>query len=430
MTAAARSMSGRVFQIVALTIVVVQPAKATAAPYVYVTNFGYIEKALYTVSVIDSATDEVIADVPVDKGPEGVAVSPDGRTVYVANFGSTTISVIDAATNTVRQTADGFVRPQQIAVSPDGQRLYVSNSTLPGTISYVNAATMAIMDTAQIGLYIPYAIAVSRDGAFVFATTRSSADERHPCIYTCMIPVVILSSSDATRPGYKYVGRSISLALDPDGVRQYVVTNGNRLWSLELAEAMDEWTLPPELDLAPPRGWEFIARRPGTDLLYVSSSIGIDIIDVEKRELVDTIPNIVAPSVLHESLNALAITPDGKKIYVSETEANSVLVIDAATKAVLRRIIVGDFPEFIAIGPENPPFPPPSPIPPPHQCTGDCDGNGQVNVTELTRAIGAALGNSYLAFCSACDRNRDGRIAIDELVAAVSNALHGCASEG
>jgi YVTN family beta-propeller protein len=36
------------------------------------------------VSVIDTATDMVIATIPVGSFPFGVAVSPDGRKVYVA----------------------------------------------------------------------------------------------------------------------------------------------------------------------------------------------------------------------------------------------------------------------------------------------------------------------------------------------------------
>ena len=64
-----------------------------------------------TVSVIDTATDTVIAVVNIISEPCGIAVTPDGKNVYVANKGEYyenisyfdhNVSVIDTATNTVK----------------------------------------------------------------------------------------------------------------------------------------------------------------------------------------------------------------------------------------------------------------------------------------------------------------------------------------
>ena len=38
-----------------------------------------------TVSVIDTASNTVVTTVPVGTSPHGVAVTPDGKHVYVAN---------------------------------------------------------------------------------------------------------------------------------------------------------------------------------------------------------------------------------------------------------------------------------------------------------------------------------------------------------
>jgi YVTN family beta-propeller protein len=55
------------------------------------------------VAVLDAATLEVIADIPV--GPPtnapAVAVTPDGKKVYVANYAANTVPAIDTATNAV-----------------------------------------------------------------------------------------------------------------------------------------------------------------------------------------------------------------------------------------------------------------------------------------------------------------------------------------
>src|SRR5258708_749409 len=57
------------------------------------------------VSVIDTRTNTVVGSpIPVGAAPFGVAASPDGRFVYVANVVSNTVSVINAVTNQVSST--------------------------------------------------------------------------------------------------------------------------------------------------------------------------------------------------------------------------------------------------------------------------------------------------------------------------------------
>ena len=51
-----------------------------AAPFAYVANAGD-----NTVSVIDTATNTVVAPIAVGSLPRGVAVTPDGKRAYVTN---------------------------------------------------------------------------------------------------------------------------------------------------------------------------------------------------------------------------------------------------------------------------------------------------------------------------------------------------------
>ena len=62
----------------------------------------------------------VVDTVPAGDFPTGIAVSPDGRTVYAVNTGSGSVSVIDAATNSVIGTFAVGNRPYGIVTSPDG----------------------------------------------------------------------------------------------------------------------------------------------------------------------------------------------------------------------------------------------------------------------------------------------------------------------
>jgi len=74
-----------------------------------------------TVSVIDTATNTVVAAIPVGLFPEGVAITPDGTRVYVPNLGFDTVSVIDTATNTVVATITVGGGPLAVAITPAPQ---------------------------------------------------------------------------------------------------------------------------------------------------------------------------------------------------------------------------------------------------------------------------------------------------------------------
>ena len=62
-------------------------------------------------------------------------------------------------------------------------------------------------------------------------------------------------------------------------------------------------------------------------------------------------------------------------------------------------------------------------------CVGDCDFSRTVTVDELVLGVGMALGNTSIEHCADFDRNGDGRLAVEELVAAVGNALNGCSGQ-
>ncbi len=59
-------------------------------------------------------------------------------------------------------------------------------------------------------------------------------------------------------------------------------------------------------------------------------------------------------------------------------------------------------------------------------CTGDCNGDKSVRISELVTMVNIALGRSALSACENGDTNGDGSIRINELVLAVSHALGEC----
>ena len=99
------------------------------------------------ITVIDTQTDEVTATIsvspyegaPYGSTPNGLALSPDGKTLYVANAGNNDVAVVDVAASD-HATVQGLIPsgwyPTATAVSPDGKTLYIANGK--GIISRPN----------------------------------------------------------------------------------------------------------------------------------------------------------------------------------------------------------------------------------------------------------------------------------------------------
>lgn len=63
------------------------------------------------------------------------------------------------------------------------------------------------------------------------------------------------------------------------------------------------------------------------------------------------------------------------------------------------------------------------------ECPGDCDANRAVAINELVQAVNIALDSADITACNLADGNRDQRVRVDEIVAAVRSALAGCLTD-
>jgi YVTN family beta-propeller protein len=109
--------------------------------YVYVSN-----SMDGTVSVIRTEDNSVVKTITVGNGPSGVSVTPNGAYAYVNNTDDYTVSVIRTSENTVIDTDLSTVEIDPIkvgklpyggiAVSPDGNSVYVGNYE-DGTVSVI-----------------------------------------------------------------------------------------------------------------------------------------------------------------------------------------------------------------------------------------------------------------------------------------------------
>jgi YVTN family beta-propeller protein len=136
-----------------------------------------------TVSVIDTASNTVIKTIAVGLHPCGMALSPSGDRLYVTNANSDTVSVINTTSDTeVRALHVGnFLggrepllgsSPNAVTVSPDGRTLYVANAA-ENAVAVLDPYTRsrdAVRGLIPTGWY-PTAVAMDAAGAKLFVAS-------------------------------------------------------------------------------------------------------------------------------------------------------------------------------------------------------------------------------------------------------------------
>jgi len=113
------------------------------------------------VDVISTATNQLTARIPVatyTDGLQGIAVTPDGGSVYVTASVSNTVSVISTATNTVTTTISGLAGPVAIALNSTGTTAWVSNVDAGnGYVAVIDTATNTVTSTIP-GFSFPFGL--------------------------------------------------------------------------------------------------------------------------------------------------------------------------------------------------------------------------------------------------------------------------------
>lgn len=287
---ASHTASPNVFNVGAIPVgVAVHPSGIKA----YVTNQGH-----NTVSVIDTATNRVMATVdvaPVGQGPAGVAITPDGRKAYVANYVTDKVSVIDTVTDAVLRTVTLPAGSKPIGVAAikkaDGtQQVFVANS---GT-NTVSVITVSVIDTVPDTITHvvntdagPHGVAAKPDGTKVYVANSTSNG------------VTVIDTGTYQPAGFSLGASAVKpqgIAVKPGGIEVYVVNNGSG--SVSVINTVDN-TISATITGLGTLPYS-VAFNPSGSLAYVtnSGSSNVSIIDTATRSVVDTVSVGTTPYAL------------------------------------------------------------------------------------------------------------------------------------
>jgi YVTN family beta-propeller protein len=113
-------------------------------------NTGRLASGQSTVTPIATATNTPGPPIQVGSGPWAFAITPDGKTAYVINFYSHSVTPIATATNTPGPPIQVGQGPRAIAITPDGKTAYVA-SWQGGTVTPIATATSTAGAPIEVG---------------------------------------------------------------------------------------------------------------------------------------------------------------------------------------------------------------------------------------------------------------------------------------
>jgi len=330
---------------------------AAATYQVYVSN-----ERSGDVTVINGGDFSIAATIAVGKRPRGIHVSPDGKTVYVALSGTPIeappqidahgnpvfekkkggdddddansdkaadgIGVVNVATQKLTGKLNAGSDPEEFALSKDGRRIYISNEDTK-TASVINIAAGKLEHIIPVGQE-PEGVTTSPDGRQFYVTCEAGGD-----IY------VIDTVSYSAAAHFKVNGRPRSVAFLSSGAIGFIPSES--AGELNVIDAVNAKVLK---TIALPAGSRpmRVKLSPDEKRLYVSNGRAgtISVFDAHSYELLDTIKVGTRPW-------GIGVSPDGKFLFTANGPSNDVSVVDLQTNKEVSRIKAGASPWGIAI---------------------------------------------------------------------------------
>ena len=312
---------------------------ARRSPFVFVENTNGGD-----VSVIDATTLRVVGTIAVGLSPDDIVAAPASDVLYVSRIvhradgrptGTGELVAIDPTTRQVSWRVAFRGVPNHLAVSPDGRRVYVT--VVSGNyVDVFDPAKHALVDSVDVGTG-PHDIDVSRDGKTVYVGLIRGTDV-----------TVFDAATNRILRRIPFGANVRPIALSPDETRLYVQLS--QYYGFVVADPRTGKILR-RVAMPMPEG----AKTP--DTLPVTTNHGIRITAdgrylIANGSMTDlagiySLPNLrlVATVPVGRDPNWVTLSPDGRRVFISNRGSDDVSVIDLASRKEVARVKVGRYPQ-------------------------------------------------------------------------------------
>lgn len=311
---------------------------AMGAPCAYLSaGFGQDAGGVLVLDTVSAG----VTPIPLSKSPQGVALAPDGRRVYVVNTSGSSLdtaelAIIDATANQVVLGVPVGNFPSSLSVTPDGRYALVLNKCgLDTTCASPPSIAVVRLDTDQLigQIFGQQVIPDANCRLNAFAITPDSTRAYVACLKRGQVGIVDLLSFDQNPgciqcafKGFMTVTDNtflpMAVAISPDASRLYVASRGaskNRLSVIDTSTTASLGTLDfdPSSDNLPPT----VAVADTGSPVYVGQTTFLDGEGHHERGLlaVDADTHMVQQGISLQGGSALsmALSHDGAHLYVT-----------------------------------------------------------------------------------------------------------------
>ena len=292
------------------------------------------------VSIIDPASNKVVGTINGIEVSHGAAAAPDGSHYYISNEAESTLDVVDPKTLKVTRNIPLSGHPNNIAVSKDGRRVYVSIAVAPGAVDVIDTASLEKVKSIPVkgAVHNTY---VTPDGKYAVAGSIPSKTITVIDGQT-ETPVWSLTMDLGIRPMAFYT--------NPDGSTKWIFVqltgfNGFAVVDFATHKEINRIKLP---ELPPGKAPFLVGGNESHGMaitsdgktLIVNSRLNTAIYSYSLPDL-----KLLGNTDVGLSPDWVTLTPDGKKAYVANAGSNSVSVVDIKSMKELTRIPVGQVPK-------------------------------------------------------------------------------------
>jgi len=275
-------------------------------------NPGYIYTANENLNVVDvlRASDHVvIASMPTISTPYGMAVTQDGKQIFVSTYDGKNVYEFDAETNVLLSTLQVGSELREITLTPDDKYLYVPDY-YENVVHIVTAKDNNLMGDIPVGA-APHMVAFGDGGKYAYVTAEAGQE------------VTVIDTKTATVVSHIPIASPVGIAASPDGKMIYVSSNGYEVAFISVkSQAV-------VANVSVPGNGRAVAVSPDGKWLYAvcaNPSKGY-VISVENQ-------TVVADFSIGTNPRNVIVSPDGKAIYVTNFDSHNLYAISAETYKV------------------------------------------------------------------------------------------------
>ena len=293
-----------------------------------------------TVTVVDSASWEAIAEFDAGNRPRGIGISPDGKHLYVCASDDDSIKVFDTETYEFLWSLPSGPDPELFVLSPDGSTLYVSNED-DNLVTVVDTAKKTVVAEVPVGVE-PEGMAVSPDVRFVVNTSETTNMAHFIATEDYKIKHNVLVDQRPRYARFTNDGSKLFVSSEIGGTVSVIDMLGETGPELtykigfEVPGVQAEWLQPVGMRITSDNKWLFVALGPANR---------VAVVDVESHEVVKYI-------LVGQRVWQLEFTPDEKFLLTTNGNSNDITVIDVAEQEALKSIQVGQQPWGVVVAPD------------------------------------------------------------------------------